>query len=152
MDNDDSFLIQWDSEDETWTQIDAAEFIDTQLALESQAAEESGTFPRALKVVRQKKQKEPQPELWEHKRLSDNIILLSNTKFIRNCAVINNIPPASYVIVPLCEAQCFRQGSKDYGFGAKCVIIQDMENAPGTVADLGQNLSQFFGLNCPDPR
>lgn len=152
MDYEDSFLIQWDSEDEMWAQVDTDDFIDTQLALESQAAEESGTFPRALKVVRHKKPKEPQPEIWEHKRISENIILLSNTKFIRECTVKDNIPPASYVIVPLSEAQCFRQGSKDYGFGSKCVIIQDMENAPGTVADLGQNLSQFFGLNCPDPR
>lgn len=138
--------IEWDSDSQQWCDVDVASFMEDQVQAEAKAAEENGDFPRLQRVAKRKPTPQPVQEPWQSQRVNEFVTLLSNTKFIRNAQVKENIPPRAYVIVPITEYAAFKCGTKDYKWGTKAVIVQDPQSMPWSMSDFGSCLNQEFGL------
>lgn len=142
-------FIEWDSDSQQWCDIEPLEYLNEQAEIEKQISEEQGCQPKIVKVAKKKSSSVPKPEPWESQRVNEYVTLLSNTKFIRNAQVKENIPPRAYVIVPITDYSAFRCGSKDYKWGTKAVIIQEPQDWCISLADFGACLNTEFGMPKP---
>lgn len=141
--------IEFDEESNIWQPVDPRQFIEQTYQINQQISQEENTPPTMIKI--KKTAAVPrQMEVWTHQRVAPNVVTLSNTKFIRECVTKELLPPNSYVIVPVQEYQCFRNGSKDYKFGAPCIILIDPSHCLGSVMDFGRELDQHFGFTSPE--
>lgn len=141
--------IEYDEESGLWQPIDPNLFLEQSYQINQQLSTEENTPPTMIRV-----KKTPtipkEKEQWSHQRVAPNVVTLSNTKYIRQCVTKELLPPNSYVIVPVQEYQCFRNGSKDFKFGAPCVILIDPAHCLGSVMDFGKELDQHFGFTSPE--
>ncbi|UNI72384.1 MAG: hypothetical protein [Chaetfec virus UA24_3359] len=141
--------IEFDEESGIWQQIDPLNYIEQVYQEEQQIAKQENIPPRIQKV--HKTASIPnQKEQWSHQRVAPNVVCLSNTKYLRQCVSKELLPPNSYVILPVQEYQAFRCGSKDFKFGAPCVILIDPAHCLGSVMDFGKELDQHFGFTSPE--
>lgn len=137
--------IEYDPDAGIWQELDPYNFIEQAFQTEQIISQQENSQPRIQKVF--KTPKIPKTvEKWEHHRVAPNLVTLSNTKYLRQCVTKELLPPNSYVILPVNEYQAFRNGSKDFKFGAPCVIIIDPAHSLGSVMDFGRELDQHFGL------
>lgn len=142
-------FIEWDSDSQMWSEITVPEFMEQQLEAEKQYAQENDTFPKLQKIS-----KKPAPktkEQWDCQRVNEHVAILSNTKFVREAFTQGNLPPRTYVIVPVNEYQCFRRGAKDFGFGSQAVLLINPDQCPVSMAEFGRCLNEQFGMQfCAD--
>lgn len=141
--------IEYDEESGIWQSIDPDNFVESAYQSELQAAQEENIPPRIQKVHKVPKV-QPEKEQWSHKRVAPNVVELSNTKYLRQCVTKELLPPNSYVILPVQEYQAFRNGSKDFKYGAPCIILVDPSHCLGSISQLGLELDTHFGFTSPE--
>lgn len=139
-------FIEWDSDEHAWDDVDLDTYMNTQVDLEQQIAQENNTFPRLARI----KKCPADTEIWTHKRESPNVVALSNTKFVRECITQEGISPYSYIILRTSDYAALRCGTKDYKYGAPCIILDQPHTIDGPIQQLGNALNNHFGLIPPE--
>lgn len=136
--------IEWDSDSQAWDPVDIQSYMETQVDLEQQVAQENQTFPKLARV--KKVTPVPEKEVWSHSRLSDNVVSCSNTKYVRDAITNNHVSPYSYILLRSTDYAALRCGSKDFKYGAPCLILDNLQSCPGSISELGSAINEHFGL------
>lgn len=140
--------IEWDSDDQMWSQVDVNDYMEQECEIEKQRAQEQQTFPRLQKIKTRKTppvNRSPETPPWTFQRENEFITYLSNTKYVRDCHVAAQLPDSSYVIIPIQEYTAFRRGSKDDRWGSRAIILSNPLQCDASIKELGEGLHAVFG-------